>query len=66
VEGRGDPPTLRIHNCEDHVLNLMSKDYENELAKNSKPHLLLGKGKKHRATDVVQFIIAKVGVLKLK
>jgi hypothetical protein len=55
----GDPPKLFIHGCEDHVLNLMSKDYEHWLVKNSHDHLLIKK-KKHRATDVVQFIISKV------
>jgi hypothetical protein len=55
----GDPPKLNIQGCEDHVLNLMSKDYEDFLVNNSDPHLLLNK-KKHRATDVVQFIISKV------
>jgi hypothetical protein len=56
----GDPPRLVIQKCEDHILNLMSLDYETWLATNSNPRLLLGKKKKHRATDVVQFLIAKV------
>ena len=57
----GEPPKLVIQGCEDHVLNLMSLDYEKWLGKTSDPHLLLGKNRKHRATDVVQFLIAKVG-----
>jgi hypothetical protein len=52
------PPELIIQGCEDHVLSLMSKDYEDWLVKNSAPCLVLNK--KHRATDVVQFLIAKV------
>jgi hypothetical protein len=38
----------------------MSQDLENVLVKNSAPHLLISG--KHRATDVVQFIISKVGI----
>jgi hypothetical protein len=53
----GDPPELIIHKCEDHVLNLISSDYEKVLIQNS-PSVQVSS--KHRATDVVQFIIAKV------
>jgi hypothetical protein len=53
----GDPPKLVVHMCEDHILNLMSSDYEAALTKNN-PSLMINQ--KHRATDVVQFIIAKV------
>jgi hypothetical protein len=38
----------------------MSKDFEDYLVKHSAPYLLIHS--KHRATDVVQFIIAKVYV----
>jgi hypothetical protein len=54
---QGDPPKLIIHKCEDHILNLISSDYERELIRNS-PSLEVSK--KHRATDVVQYIVAKV------
>jgi hypothetical protein len=51
-------PPLIIKGCEDHILNLMSQDLEDALVKNSLPHLVVCN--KHRATDVVQFIISKV------
>ena len=54
----GDPPNLIVHKCEDHILNLISCDYEKVLIEKS-PSLRVSS--KHRATDVVQFIIAKVG-----
>jgi hypothetical protein len=57
LEIQGDPPKLIVHKCEDHILNLISCDYEKELIKNS-PSLQVSK--KHRATDVVQYIVAKV------
>jgi hypothetical protein len=53
----GEPPELVIHKCEDHILNLISSDYEKKLIKES-PALTIST--KHRATDVVQFLVAKV------
>jgi hypothetical protein len=53
----GEVPLLIIHKCEDHILNLMSSDFEELLIKKS-PGLQVSK--KHRATDVVQFLVAKV------
>jgi hypothetical protein len=53
----GDPPNFIIHKCEDHILNLISSDYEKALIKHSSS---LTVSTKHRATDVVQYIIAKV------
>jgi hypothetical protein len=60
----GNPPDLIIQGCEDHVFSLMSKDYETWLVNKSAPHLIMKS--KHRATDVVQFIIAKVIFLSSK
>jgi hypothetical protein len=54
---QGEPSTLVVHKCEDHILNLMSSDYERVLLENS-PSLQVSS--KHRATDVVQYIVAKV------
>jgi hypothetical protein len=53
----GDPPKMIVHKCEDHILNLISCDYEKVLITKSPSLQISGK---HRATDVVQFIIAKV------
>jgi hypothetical protein len=53
----GEPPKFIIHKCEDHILNLISSDFEKELITLS-PSLKVST--KHRATDVVQYIIAKV------
>ena len=50
-------PELIVFGCQDHVLNLMSKDYEAKLVSED-PKLCVNS--KHRATDVVQFVIAKV------
>ncbi|MBL4704521.1 MAG: hypothetical protein JKY54_08365 [Flavobacteriales bacterium] len=58
MKKKGNPPDLNIIGCEDHILNLMSEDYEKWLVANSAPHLVINK--KHRATDLVQFLIAKV------
>jgi hypothetical protein len=59
---RGTPsPPLIIKGCEDHILNLMSQDLEETLVKNALPHLVVCG--KHRATDVVQFIISKVYIV---
>jgi hypothetical protein len=55
--GEGEPPDFIIHKCEDHILNLISCDYEKTLITGS-PALMVNE--KHRATDVVQFIVAKV------
>ena len=52
----GAPPKVKFKGCEDHLLNLMSKDFEKYLVTNSSACIY----KKHHATDVVQFIIAKV------
>jgi hypothetical protein len=61
-EGNSGPvPKLQIQKCQDHVLNLMSVDYENELIQNSSC-VMNPKSKKHRATDVVQFLISKVSL----
>ena len=49
---------LVIKGCEDHILNLMSKDFEESLVRSAIPSLVLGK--KHRATDIVQLLVAKV------
>jgi hypothetical protein len=54
-------PPLIIKGCEDHILNLMSHDFEQSLVANCPPHLVVNG--KHRATDVVQFLISKVLVL---
>lgn len=60
VELRGVGPVseLKVKGCEDHVLNLMSKDVEKYLVLTSNPNLVLGK--KHRATDLVQLLIDKI------
>jgi hypothetical protein len=52
-----DAPEFIIHKCEDHILNLISVDYEKALIHHSSS---LTVSNKHRATDVVQYIIAKV------
>jgi hypothetical protein len=52
-----DAPEFIIHKCEDHILNLISVDYEKALMHHSSS---LTVSNKHRATDVVQYIIAKV------
>ena len=44
----GEPPVFIIHKCEDHVLNLMSSDYEKLLIKNS-PTLMISN--KHRTNN---------------
>jgi hypothetical protein len=58
-----DPlPKLQIQKCEDHMFNLMSSDYEKDIIETSNGCVMHGKAhKKHRATDVVQFLIYKVG-----
>ena len=41
-QGRsGDPPKIIIQGCEDHLLNLMSKDYERYLIENCHPNILV-------------------------
>ena len=55
----GEPSKLIVKGCEDHLMNLMSKDYEKYLVENSSP-MFVEHGK-HRATDVVQMIIATIG-----
>jgi hypothetical protein len=52
-------PELQIQECQDHVLNLMSSDYEAAILANSSC-VMNQKTKKHRATDVVQFLLSKV------
>jgi hypothetical protein len=49
---------LMVKGCEDHILNLMSKDYEKFLALEGGSDLVIGQ--KHRATDIVQLLISKV------
>jgi hypothetical protein len=56
----GELPKLQIQKCQDHVLNLMTGDYENELLKLSTDCVMNEISKKHRATDVVQFLLQKV------
>jgi len=58
-QGRvGILPVLTVKGCEDHILNLMSKDFEKYLVETSNPTLTLGQ--KHRATDLVQLLIEKI------
>jgi len=68
-QGRvGILPVLTVKGCEDHILNLMSKDFEKYLVETSNPTLTLAKtsiptlalGQKHRATDLVQLLIEKI------
>ena len=54
----GTVPKLVIKGCEDHILNLMSRDFETALVRDATPDLVVGK--KHRATDIVQLLIWKV------
>ena len=54
----GEVPELVVKGCEDHLINLMSKDYEEYLVTNASKNLII-KGK-HRATDIVQLLINKV------
>ena len=55
----GIVPQLLVKGCEDHILNLMSVDYERHLVETAPTNLII-KGK-HRATDIVQLLIFKVG-----
>ena len=48
----------QIKGCQDHVINLMSKDYEAFLVQNTSPRLLVGA--KHRVTDLVQMIVGRL------
>lgn len=56
--GEGSCPVLIVKGCEDHILNLMSKDMETYLVGHSLPALVINK--KHRATDLVQLLIHKL------
>lgn len=55
---KGEPPALHIQGCQDHIINLMSKDYEAFIVKTTSPYLIVGQ--KHRATDLVQMIIGRL------
>jgi len=59
----GSVPPLHIQGCQDHIINLMSKDYEVFLVADVSSALLLVE-KKHRATDLVQMLIGKVRRIK--
>ena len=54
---QGELKDLIFIGCQDHVLNLMSSDLERHLVE-KQPNLCIGD--KHRATDVVQFLVTKV------
>jgi len=54
----GNVPELVVQGCEDHLINLMSNDLEKYLFKTS-PNVTKTK---HYATDLVQFLINKVGM----
>jgi len=56
--GVGPVPELIVKGCEDHILNLMSKDMEKYLVTTSIPSLVIGE--KHHATDLVQLLIDKI------
>ena len=54
----GTVPDLVIKGCEDHILNLMSRDFERAVLAGAAPQLIMGE--KHQATDIVQLLVGKV------